>query len=101
MQTPLGIIQSKLDRMSQESVSEEMSTYIVQARSGVQRLKRLNKSLLLLAKIDNNAYPDQSDIYLDQLLHKQLEALEELFGSRNITAGGQSSAAYWYTPIPI
>lgn len=86
MQTPLGIIQSKLDRMSQMEMGEEMAGYIVQARSGVERLKKLNKSLLLLAKIDNNAYPEKTEIAVDQLLKKQLELLEELLGGNNITA---------------
>ncbi len=86
MQTPLGIIQSKLDRMSQVEVSEEIAGYIVQAKSGVERLKKLNKSLLLLAKLDNNAYPDKTEIFFDALLKKQLELLEELLAGNEITA---------------
>lgn len=86
MQTPLGIIQSKLDRMSQVEVNEEIAGYIVQAKSGVERLKKLNKSLLLLAKLDNNAYPDKTEIFLDALLKKQLELLEELLAGNEITA---------------
>ena len=86
MQTPLGIIQSKLDRMSQVEVNEEIAGYIVQAKSGVERLKKLNKSLLLLAKLDNNAYPDKTEIFLDALLKKQLELLEELLAGNGITA---------------
>ena len=84
MQTPLGIIQSQLDKISQMEVSEDMSSSIVQAKLGVQRLRRLNKSLLLLAKLDNNAYPEKSELFLDQLLGKQLQALEELFSSRDL-----------------
>ena len=86
MQTPLGIIQSKIDRMSRVEVNEEIAGYIVQAKSGVERLKKLNKSLLLLAKLDNNAYPDKTEIFLDALLKKQLELLEELLAGNGITA---------------
>jgi len=85
LQTPLGIILSKLDRMSQLAAGEEMSTYIEQARSGAHRLKRLNKSLLLLAKLDNKAYAERKEVHLDQVLQHQLDALEELFASRKIT----------------
>ncbi|MBX2925964.1 MAG: hypothetical protein KF746_27460 [Chitinophagaceae bacterium] len=86
MQTPLGIIQSKLDRMSQVEVSEELADHIVQAKSGVERLRKLNKSLLLLAKLDNNAYPDKTEISLDIQLRKQLEWLEELLSGKKVTA---------------
>lgn len=85
MQTPLGIIQAKLDRMSQLEVSEELANHIVQAKSGVERLKKLNKGLLLLAKLDNNAYPDKTEISLDIQLRKQLELLEELLAGKKIT----------------
>lgn len=84
MQTPLGIIQSKLDRMSQMEITEDMAAYIVQAKSGVERLKKLNKGLLLLAKLDNNAFPDKADISIDTMLKAQLEQLEELLDSNNI-----------------
>jgi len=86
MQTPLGIIQSKLDRMSQLEVSEELADHIVQAKTGVERLKKLNKSLLLLAKLDNNAYSDKVAIPLDIQLRKQLELLEELLAGKEIAA---------------
>ncbi|MBS1661431.1 MAG: HAMP domain-containing histidine kinase [Bacteroidetes bacterium] len=84
IQTPLAIIQSKLDKISQMPIPEELSETVEQARSGVHRLKRLNKSLLLLAKLDNNAYSERSEVWLDQLLGQQLDALEELFVGRQI-----------------
>lgn len=84
MQTPLGIIQSKLDRISQLPINEELAEHIVQAKSGVSRLKRLNKSLLLLAKLDNNAFPQKETIAVDKNIQQQLEALEELFSSKHI-----------------
>lgn len=84
LQTPLSIILSKLDRMSQLSAGEEMSTYIEQARSNVHRLKRLNKSLLFLAKLENNTYAGTMEVRLDQVVQRQLDALEELFASRKI-----------------
>ncbi|MBX3239884.1 MAG: HAMP domain-containing histidine kinase [Chitinophagaceae bacterium] len=95
MQTPLGIIQSKLDRMSQAELNEEIAGHIVQAKSGVERLKKLNKSLLLLAKLDNNAYPDKTEISLDTLLKRQLELLEELL------AGNETAAIVNIAPVHI
>lgn len=84
IQTPLGIIQSKLDRITQSDISEEVSESVVQAKSGVQRLKKINKGLLLLAKLDNNAFPEKSDLYIDRIAQQQFEVLEELFSSKGI-----------------
>ncbi|WP_273212560.1 sensor histidine kinase [Runella zeae] len=85
IQTPLGIIQSKLDRMSQLEVSEEMARYIVQAKSGVERLTKMNKNLLLLAKLDNEAFIEKQPIELKELLRKHLEQMDDLFIARKIT----------------
>lgn len=85
IQTPLGIIQSKLDRMSQMNVGEEMARYIVQAKEGVDRLRRMNKSLLLLAKLDNNAYTDTENIAMQQLVAEHLEQMEDLFMGKKLT----------------
>lgn len=84
IQTPLGIIQSKLDRMSQLEVNEEMARCIVQAKSGVERLSKMNRNLLLLAKLDNQVYSEKQLVRVDELMQQHLEQMEELFSVRNI-----------------
>lgn len=84
MQTPLTIIQSKLDRMSQLEVNEEMARYIVEAKTGVERLNKMNKSLLLLAKLDNQAFEDRQSIALDEVIDQQLQSMEDLFAGKDI-----------------
>ncbi|MRG43537.1 hypothetical protein GFS24_00340 [Chitinophaga sp. SYP-B3965] len=84
IQTPLGIIQSKLDRISQLSVSEEMARHITQAKSGVDRLKKMNKNLLLLAKLDNNTFADKQMVWFDDVISQHLETMEELFSVKEV-----------------
>ncbi|WP_315821302.1 HAMP domain-containing sensor histidine kinase [Paraflavitalea speifideaquila] len=84
IQTPLGIIQSKLDRLSQLEINEEMARYIVEARSGVERLTKMNKSLLLLAKLDNKAFETKQAINFQEVLQQQLQTMEDLFAAKHI-----------------
>lgn len=84
IQTPLSIIQSKLDRMSQLEMSEQMAGYIVQAKSGIDRLAKMNKSLLLLAKLDNNIFVDKQQVALHEILEFQIRNMEDLFDSKKI-----------------
>ena len=93
IQTPLSIIQSKLDRMSQLEISEQMAGYIVQAKSGVDRLSKMNRSLLLLAKLDNKAFTGQHPVELQETIQQQLSNMEELFESRQIKLTSACSAA--------
>ncbi len=84
IQTPLSIIQSKLDRMSQMDVNEQMADHIVQARSGVDRLSKMNRNLLLLAKLDNDIFNDRHRVRIDDLIKKQIINMEDLFSHKKI-----------------
>jgi signal transduction histidine kinase len=85
IQTPLSIIQSKLDRMSQMHVDKQMATFIVQAKAGVDRLSKMNRSLLLLAKLDNEVFTDRQHVSIHDLLGVQLTNMDELFINKKIT----------------
>ncbi len=61
LQTPLAVIQSKLDILIQnEKLSENESNAIQSAYNAVQGLSKLNHSLLLLAKIENKQFSEQN-----------------------------------------
>ena len=84
MQTPLAIINSKLDLLIQgENINEQQMEQLQAIYNALDRLSRLNKSLLLLAKIENNQFNLSSDISLDTLLKQKLQQQEELTGNRS------------------
>jgi signal transduction histidine kinase len=75
MQTPLAIIRSKLDLLIQdENLSEDQSKTMQSAYSAIERLSRLNQSLLLLAKIENNQYAETTRINLTDKITEKLNA---------------------------
>ncbi|MCJ8165364.1 HAMP domain-containing histidine kinase [Pontibacter sp. E15-1] len=84
IQTPLAIIRSKLDRLAQYPMSEEMSEHIVHAKVGVDRLTRMNKNLLLLAKLDNRAFQDIQPVDFSAVVQEHVDLMGELFAMRGI-----------------
>jgi signal transduction histidine kinase len=94
MQTPLAIIRSKLDLFIQnENLSEDQSKTMQSAYLAVERLSRLNSSLLLLAKIGNNQYAETSPINFKQKLEEKIEAFHELWQSQNISVNASLTDA--------
>ena len=84
LQTPLAVFQSKLDLLLQQPNLSQRQTELIQGLyETVTRLTRLNRNLLLLAKIDNRQYEQMETINLDDFLNGQLSSLESLTG--NIT----------------
>lgn len=79
LQTPLAVFQSKLDILLQDSnLTESQSKTIQMLYNTSSRLSRLNKNLLLLAKIDNEQFKDLKEINFIETLDSQLGFLIEL-----------------------
>ena len=86
MQTPLAILNAKLDLLIQnDNLSEKESGQLQEMYEAVTRLARLNKSLLLLTKIENRQYSESDSIQLDQLINEKLLQFADLIKARNLT----------------
>jgi signal transduction histidine kinase len=86
MQTPLAIINSKLDLIIQDQGLEEKHLRQLQAMyDAVGRLSKLNQSLLLLTKIENNQFAHTDQVALTPLIEEKLLQLEDLTRARNLT----------------
>lgn len=102
LQTPLAIIQSKLDMLTQdENLSESQSRAVQSAYEAIQKLSRLNQSLLLLAKIENGQYADLAFINVAQRVNSKLEQLGELIQSKGITVSKNMDEAVSLSINPV
>jgi signal transduction histidine kinase len=85
IQTPLAIIKSKLEMVLQDkTLNDQQNKYIHAAFESAIRLSKLNEALLLLSKIENQQFVEQSKIDFCQLIQSRLEYLEELFALKQI-----------------
>ncbi len=85
LQTPLAIFQSKLDLMLQQPELTENQAIIIQDLYRINaRLTRLNKNLLMLAKIENNQFKITEKIDLVAVLDDMLPHLESIAGGLTI-----------------
>jgi len=85
LQTPLAIMQSNLDLLWQTSpISKEQMKLLENLTETNNRMNKLNKTLLLLAKIENQQYSDKKEINISNLIEKILIQHEEGFIQKNI-----------------
>ena len=81
MQTPLAVFQSKLDLLLQQPGLTERQAELIQGLyEDTNRLARLNRNLLLLAKIDNRQYGQMEDIRLTRFLDELTPFLQSIAG---------------------
>jgi len=90
MMTPLAIITSKLDMLIQdEKLSSDQFAQITDIYSAASRLSRLNQSLLLLVKIDNNLLQDTERLNVKSIILEKAQQFHEIVQNKNIELGYQ------------
>lgn len=86
MQTPLAIVQSKLEILKQRTLDDKDSSLSLNAISkAVLRLSKLNKSLLLLTKIRNDQFQEVAEVNISSIVNNYIEGLVELIAAKEIT----------------
>ena len=85
MQTPVAIFQSKLERLSQtQPLTHEQAGLIGSLNSVTARLARLNKSLLLLSRIENRQFTDVEPVDVASLTDALVNQSAELIQNREL-----------------
>jgi signal transduction histidine kinase len=85
MQTPLAILNSKLDLLIQDANLNENHLKQLQAMyDAIGRLTKLNQSLLLLTKIENKQFEKAEPLHFDVLIKEKLIQLEDLLNNKHL-----------------
>lgn len=85
IQTPLAIINSKMELLLQSGdMKEKQYKTVADAYEASNRLSRLNKTLILLAKIENRQFPESKPVNPAIMINHQLESLEDLIHAKKI-----------------
>ena len=85
IQTPLAIINSKMELLLQSGdMKEKQYKTVADAYEASNRLSRLNKTLILLAKIENRQFPESEPVNPAIMINHQLESLEDLIYAKKI-----------------
>jgi signal transduction histidine kinase len=85
MQTPLGIIQNKVYMLMEEpALTHNQAALIDEITVHIDRLSRLNKSLLLLSKIENNQFAEIEVVDVNDVITSCCEDFRDLIEFKHI-----------------
>lgn len=86
LQTPLAIVMNKLELLIENGeLTEKQAEEIGNVMQLIERLTRLNKSLLLLAKIENKQFTNEEQLSWNELIKQTINDFEELVLYRQLT----------------
>lgn len=84
-QTPLAICRNRIELlMEDETLKEEQIDELAKTLQTLEHVTRLNKSLLLLSKIDNNQFGEETHVVMNDVLNHFLEDYKDVYEYRNI-----------------
>jgi len=95
MQTPLAIIQSKLELLFQkEGIGDENLKAVNSAYQAANRLSRLHHELNLLTRIENHEYKDLEEIDLKTHIENHIENFSDILEIKNIELTTSLESSY-------
>lgn len=96
--TPIAIINSKLDTLIQQTeLSEKQSKLVSDIYHNCGRLTNLNKSLLLLVKVENKLVKDEQLVNMKDLVTGMVNRFEELFRDKELRVNCQAQDVELFT----
>ena len=86
MQTPLAVCRNRLEMLVDDArgLTGEQLGEIAKVQRTLDHLVRLNRSLLLLSKIDNGQFPETEEVDLAALARRTGEDMEEIYAHRRM-----------------
>ena len=85
LQTPLAIVRGKVELLAEsENLSAKQMEELDEIYATLSRAVKLNKSLLLLSRIENGQYAETENVSVDELLDHLLPDLMDIYESKHV-----------------
>src|SRR5690554_301763 len=101
LQTPLAISINKIELLLEDKdLTQKQTKAIVEVYDITQRMIRLNKSLLLLSKIENKQFLDNQETSLYEVTRKSIDDLDDFAAFKKVEVRLEKSAPTLLTIDP-
>ena len=85
LQTPLAIVRGKVELLAEsEGMTEQQMKQLDEIYATLGRAVKLNKSLLLLSRIENGQYTEMEDVSVDEILDELLSDLTDIYEHKQV-----------------
>lgn len=85
IQTPLAVSITQLESiLEDESLNEEQMNKIFTSISTLRKMTKMNKSLLLLSKIENDQFNNIETININNIIKEKIDVFKETFSQKEI-----------------
>ena len=85
LQTPLAVMSSRIEWLIDNTPTDEQQTVeLLKMQRTLSHMSRLNRTLLLLTKIDNGQFPESVEVDIAAMAREQAEVCGEIYATRHL-----------------
>lgn len=86
MQTPLAVCKNSVEMLAEDpDMTEKQLVHLERIDDRLSYMSKLNKTLLMLSKIDNGKFEDTEEVSLGKLADECSEDVSEIYSAKNIS----------------
>jgi signal transduction histidine kinase len=85
LQTPVSVMKMKLDLLAESALTDEQALLITGAQESLEKLSRINSSLVLLTRLENHAFSAVESIRFCELINQTLDSYKELMEMKSLS----------------
>lgn len=86
LQTPLAVLNNRMEWMMESmNLNEQQMVEIANMRRTLASAIRLNKTLLMLSKIESKQFYEAEDINISSMIHELISTYSDIFESKSIS----------------
>lgn len=87
LQTPIAVCQNRLELLSDDpSLTERQLEQIISTRRTLDHISRLNRTLLLLTRLDNARFDDTAEVDVNAVVRQLLDDYGEIYSGSGIVS---------------
>ena len=95
LQTPLAVCSNRIEvLLDRQDLNEEIAGELFRLHRSLQHLIRLNRTLLLLTRIENGQFPDVVEVDMGSLLETVLNENDELWAHKEISSSFSAEGTF-------
>ena len=95
LQTPLAVCSNRIEvLLDRQDLNEEIAGELFRLHRSLQHLIRLNRTLLLLTRIENGQFPDVVEVDMGSFLETMLHENDELWAHKEISSSFSAEGTF-------
>lgn len=96
LQTPIAVAINRLELCAEDpQLTESQLEQLLKTRRALEDAAKLNKTLLLLSKIENRQFTESERVSVNETLHSLIEDFTEIYGHREIEVHLSEESHLW------